>query len=506
MSKASEVLAQKKLKAFLERRHPEYADTITHWKFLESCYEGGRGWFKDNIFRYIKEGDKAFQDRLNRAYRFNHSREVVDLVDKHLFKQEVTRSADAEERIQAFWNSATRNKLSIRDFMRQVSKKTSTLGRIWICVDNVVSENPISIADEKKNGLGIYVYSINPKDVMDMSYHENGQLNWILIHEQTRNDESPIESTGEIQSRYRLWTTTDWTLYHVVMDAKGNKTIVADAPVSHDLGVVPVFAADHIISDELYVSPAMIDDVAYLDRAVANYLSNMDAIIQDQTFSQLAMPSSGINPGEEGYSKLMEMGTKQLFTYNGADGAKPFFLSPDVKQAELIMTVINKIIGEIYHTVGLAGERTKDDNSQGVDNSSGVAKAYDFERVNSLLAAKADSLEVIENRIVSLVGLYLGQNIEISERLVKYPDSFDTRGLYDEFEIGAQLTLLDAPKMVRREQMVMLLDKLFPEMKKELKEKMITELASWPPDAPLDPQGNPIVKAGKNKLSNKLVS
>ncbi|MEZ6841312.1 hypothetical protein ABVN80_14665 [Acinetobacter baumannii] len=39
------------------------------------------------------------------------------------------------------------------------------------------------------------------------------------------------------------------------------------------------------------------------------------------------------------------------------------------------MTTINKIIGEIYHTVGLAGERTKQDNAVGIDNSSGVAES-----------------------------------------------------------------------------------------------------------------------------------
>jgi hypothetical protein len=51
--------------------------------------------------------------------------------------------------------------------------------------------------------------------------------------------------------------------------------------------------------------------------------------------------------------------------------------------------MVNKIIGEIYHSVGMAGERTKQDNAMGIDNSSGVAKAYDFERMNAMLATKA---------------------------------------------------------------------------------------------------------------------
>jgi len=174
----------------------------------------------------------------------------------------------------------------------------------------------------------------------------------------------------------------------------------------------------------------------------------------------------------------------------------------------LIITVINKIIGEIYHTVGLAGERTKDDNSQGIDNSSGVAKAYDFERVNSLLAAKADSLEVVENKLAWLVAKWNGEDIAPEARLVSYPDNFDTRSLYDEFEISARLSLIEAPDLVRRRQMEMLIDKLFPKIKAELREKMLSELQSWPPKIE-EVEGatgkGTIAKEGKNSLANKLV-
>lgn len=494
---------QKKLIEFLKRRHPEYTETLPHWEFLELSYEGGRLWFPDNIFRYIKEGDTEYGDRLKRAYRFNHTREVVDLVDKHLFKQEVSRAEDAPDYVNAFWDSATRNGVSIKEFMRSVSTKTSTVGRMWIVVDSMNTEDAISIADEKNGAIGVYAYMVGPKDALDMSYDESGILNWILIREQTRDDEHPIESSGNLQDRYRLWTRDEWTLFTPIKD--GQKTrILVEGPIAHNLDVVPVFPADCIISNEPYVASALIDDVAYLDRAVANYLSNLDAIIQDQTFSQLAMPAQGLVPGEEGHDKVLEMGTKRVFTYDGEGGA-PFYLSPDVKQAELILQVVNKIIGEIYHTVGLAGERTKDDNSQGIDNSSGVAKAYDFERVNSLLVAKADSLELIENRIVHLVSLWHGKEIPISEKLVEYPDNFDVRGLYDEFEIAARLALIEAPKAVRREQMESLIDKLFPKIKKVLRDKMVAELKSWPVDPPVGPDGSPIKKEGKNSLANKLV-
>lgn len=477
---------QKKLRALVSRRHPKYEDLLPHWNFMSATYHGGREWFKENIFRYIKEGDKEFKDRVSRAYRFNHTREVVDLINKYLFKQSIVRNeADAPDAIKKFWKRATKNGLSIKDLARQISKKTSQYGRVGVVVDMTrANTEVVSRADEQAAGLHAYAYLVGPQQLLDYSYDQEGILNWALIHEVGRDDSDPMNSNGEPVLRYRLWTRTDWTLFKEVRTGNGKKTeIVIEEQGEHNLGEVPVILADNILSDDDYESPALIDDIAYLDRATANYLSNLDAIIQDQTFSQLAMPAQGVLPGEDNYTKLVEMGTKRVFLFDGEAGQVPFYLSPDVKQAQLIVTAVNKIIGEIYHTVGLAGERTKQDNAVGIDNSSGVAKAYDFERVNALLAAKADSLECIENKIVALVAKWHGVTIsEETAPLVSYPDNFDTRGLYDEFDIAARLMLIEAPDTVRRQQMESVIDKLFPQLAKDLKKKMLAELKGWPID------------------------
>lgn len=473
---------QKKLKALIERRHPEYDENKDHWEFMEDTYEGGREWFKENVFRYIKEGDTEFADRLARAYRFNHSREVVDLLNKYLFKQVVTRNEkDAPASVQKFWKRATRNGMSIKDLSRQISKKASIFGRVGVVIDNTAGQaGPVvSKADEKKNGVRTYAYIVAPEQMLDYAFDSEGNLQWMLIEECTRDDADPINSSGEEKERYRLWTKQDWQLYEEVKEGRKKVVKLVDSGV-HNLGIVPIVLADNIITDEEYCAPALIDDIAYLDRAVANYLSNLDAIIQDQTFSQLAMPAQNVLPGEDNYTKLTEMGTKRIFLYDGESNTQPFYLSPDVKQAQLIVDVINKIISEIYHTVGLAGERTKQDNAMGIDNSSGVAKAFDFERVNALLAAKADSLEVVENKIAQVVARWNGEDLE--DDLVSYPDDFDTRGLYDEFDIAARLMLIAAPDTVRQEQMKAVLDKLFPQLAKALRAKMEKELKDWPTD------------------------
>jgi len=475
---------QKRLRKLIERRHPLYDEMLSHWMFLEQTYEGGREWFKENVFRYIKEGDTEFGDRLNRAYRFNHSREVVDLLNKYLFKQNITRNIeDAPDSVKRFWERSTRNGLGITDLSRQVSKKSSIKGRIGIVVDNEVrGDGPlVSKADETKAEVRTYAYVVGPEQLLDYAFDDKGSLEWVLIREIVRDAADPFTSSGDEEYQYRLWTKADWSLYKEFKEGR-RKVVKLIGSGNHDLGVVPVILADNIITDETYDSASLINDIAYLDRAVANYLSNLDAIIQDQTFSQLAMPAQNVMPGEDNYNKLLDMGTKRIFLYDGEGGGQPFYLSPDPKQAQMILAVINKIINEIYHTVGLAGERTKQDNALGIDNSSGVAKAYDFERVNALLAAKADSLEVVENKLVELVARWNGEYKEDMGNLVSYPDTFDTRGLYDEFDIAARLMLIDAPKLVRQQQMETVLDKLFPQLKKELREKMSSELKEWPAD------------------------
>lgn len=474
-------LDQKQLKEFIKRRHPEYEKRLPHWEFLAATYAGGRDWFDSSIFKYHKEGDDEYKNRVARAYRFNHTREVVDLVTKYIFKANVDRNeTDASDAVSEFWKTATLSGQSIDEYVALMSTKSSTLGRIWIVVDTTKTDDAVTRKDDAIQNSRVYSYIMSPQNVLDMSFDDQNELNWILVRELYRDDSDPFASSGAEIDRYRLWTRDSWTSFEA--RRVGNSVRVEELGTGdHNLGFVPVFPVDNISSSESpYSSPALINDVAYLDRACANYLSNLDAIIQDQTFSQLAMPAQGLVPGEDDYNKLLEVGTKRVFLFDGEGGAKPFFMSPDPKQAELIITVVKQIINEIYHSIGMAGERTKQDNSSGIDNSSGVAKAYDFERVNALLTSKAASLENAEQRLVKMVNAWAGDSNKSDEDLVSYSEDFDVRGLYDEFEISSRLSAIAAPPSVRRKQMESLVEKLFPRLASDLKKKMIDDLDDWP--------------------------
>lgn len=484
----SEKVADERLSTFYARRHPRYDSLIGHWQFLRACYEGGREWFGENIFRYHKEGEEEFGNRLKRAYRFNHTREVVDLVQKYLFKGDIVRKeTDAPAAVVEFWKNATLKNLSIEKLIKQGSTRNSIYGRVAIVVDNNLrgDDAPVSKAEAAKTNARIYAYVVTAEDILDYAWDEDGDggLLWIKLREMFRDDTDPIESSGLIFERVRLWTRTESVLYEQHTEKVGRKDVLKTVEidrVQHGLGIVPVVLFDHTNESTPYDAPGLIDDIAYLDRSVANYLSNLDAIIQDQTFSQLAIPASAIAPGDDIYQKVLELGTKRVFVYDPGAGstAKPEYLSPDPKQAGVILAVIAKIINEIYHTIGLAGERTKEDNSVGIDNSSGVAKAYDFERVNALLLSKAGACEAAENEITKIVCAWANESMP-EEKLVSYPKTFDVLRLIDELSTAETLGKLNAPAEVRREQMRSVVDKLFPRLTRDLREKLEADIKKW---------------------------
>jgi hypothetical protein len=504
--------------SFFERRHPEYAGKQAHWSFLEQTYYGGRDWFKSNIHRYFREGDGEYKDRVTRAYRFNHTREIVDLITKYIYKGEVVRKDDAQDFVQKFWKSTTKGGRDIDSFMRQVSQMTSVFGQPYIVMDSTIvlpeGEKKLSQADvERRNGR-VYAYLVKPQDALDMSFDAYGKLNWILFREIARKDDNFFEAQ-ETVTQYRLWTRTHWFLFEIVIETKNasdkpvikvvtpdstplvkpsgdtsvNKStsklkVVLRGGGQHGLDEVPVIVPRERHSDSEYCAPGLIDDTAYLDRAVANYLSNLDAIIQDQTFSTLTIPAQALNSADSGDSvkqKILEMGTKRVVTYDAEAGIPPQYVSPDPGQVGVILSVVTKIITEIYHSVGMAGERTKSDNAAGIDNSSGVAKAYDFDRMNTMLKAKADTLQAVENDLVRLAHLWYSSKPP-EDDFVRYPDDFDTRNLYDEFDVANRLALLDAPDGVRQHQMMTLIDKLFPNLTDELKSEIEKQIKKWPPE------------------------
>lgn len=488
----------KQLKALVQRKHPEYDQKIGHWEFMNETYESPREWFTKNIFRFVREGEDTYNGRVERAYRFNHTREVVDLVNKYLFKNPPERNPDVPEEVRNFRANATLSGLSLEQFERQVSRKASIYGRVYVVLDNNArADEIVTKADEKAGRVKLYAYIVTPEQMRDCGYDRDGNFEWVLIEEKVRDDADPFDTDGgSVHSQFRLWTKTHWYQIKTRNMETKRPVVEIEAQGQHGLGVVPVIKCDHIESDSKYAVPALIEDVAYLDRTVANYCSNLDQIINDQTFSQLIIPAAGLLGSVNSALSVVDtndpdvlrkkkdviaLGTSQVLLYDGEGGSAPGYIAPDPKQASVIITAIKQIINEIYHTVGLSGERTKQDNSMGIDNSSGVAKAFDFERVTALLSAKASAMQVFSNRLENMVRIWHGAKPEEIENEVnvEYSINFDVRTLNDELAIANQLSLLSVPMELRKYQLKDIIDKMYPMLEDAERDTIFKSVDNW---------------------------
>jgi hypothetical protein len=240
------------------------------------------------------------------------------------------------------------------------------------------------------------------------------------------------------------------------------------------LGRVPIVIVDNEEGDQ-WTGQSLVRDIAYLDRAIFNNWSRLDVIVNEQTFSQLVFPVEGLPPevieDEKLREKFLKLAVNRVLLYSANAAVAPSFISPDASQAEFILTMIERQVKQLYASLGLQNET----GEQTTQAASGVAKAFDFDKLGKLLAAKADNLEEAETQINELFGLWTNINAEV---ITEYPDEFDVRALADEIAMAQELTLLEIGTTFKKEIMKQVALKALPKLDNVTKKKIIDEIES----------------------------
>lgn len=471
--------SEKQIKDLVARRHPEYASSIEHWKFCSLSYEGGKGYVcKDNLFRFYKEGDKEFTDRLKRTYRANHTRRVVETVNEFLFRQLPQRDSSTPETLKSFWDRVTRDGLPINSFMGEIDKQLSVYGIVYVVVDRPAA--PDDPLNSRRLALP-YCYITPPTHMLDAGYNDDGEMVWCLIAEDYRDDADPLASTGKQYIRFRLWTDSEWYLFGPDDPVNKPEKFVLLDHGEHSLGIVPVIKVTSE-NGRRYSSTSLISDVVYMDRALMNYGALLDEILYEQTFSQLTMPAESVLPGSKEQDQMIAAAKNRIFLYAAtAASAKPEFISPDASQAQLIISWMTHLMKQIYAVTGTDYEGNSQASSKGKEYSSGVVRSLDRASIENTLKRRAVILESTENKLAELVMLWMGEDTDIDENWVRYPDHFDTRSLKTDLDVGQALYDMTAPVMVLRQHFKYLVEKLFPRLKPDELDEIKDEIDEWEP-------------------------
>ena len=432
----------------LRKRHPLYLRRIRDWDFFLSSYEGGAAYLAaSNIFRYVKEPESAYLERLRRAAYYNYCAPIVDLYNAHLFRQGPVRITD-ETALVEFFENVDGFGTSMDAFMKEAECLAQVFGKMHVVVDQPAARRePQSAAEAERLGLRPYLVKLDPRDLVNWQLDEAGELVWARIRERRARGEDPFEESAEGYT-YRTWTRNGWFLHTSDGELR--------ARGEHGLGRVPIATLyDRSSKTQPFVGISTLEDIAYINRQVNNWTSSLDEFILKQCFSHLFYPEGMFeSPGRD---ELVEFGMNNATAFPRDAAHLPFYLSPEAAPGEFIRSQIVWAVGEIYRLAKLehaAGRQVQ-------QASSGIAKAFDFQETNRTLADKAARCERCERAIVELLSAWRGK--KASRFTVNYGRDFNVQGTQEELE--ELLTTIRIPGVsptLVREQIKRVAKKLLP--------------------------------------------
>lgn len=409
-----------------EREHPLYTDNIDGWDFYEKAAKGGAGFLtEENIKSHRLEESDDFAERKARSYFLNYCDTIPTIYNSYIFKGAIKRKPDSD--LYIFRENIDGKGTSMDDFIKKAGYLASVYGVVHLMVDMNTSpkKNP-SKADIRHDGVAPFCSIILPTQMVDWSVDSKGNFNWILYTYTHYTDSDPtVERTQE--THYKLVTREKWE----VQDEDGNVVTFDDGTPSsgpNTLGIVPVYTMYHSTINDDKVGDSLIKDIVYVNRAILNWCSCIDEMIERQTFSQLVVPDDGSLSEDEDKDPLRRLSTASAWTFNYDSKHPPAFISPRADNITTIWNLVLDHIKEMFRMAGLQGG-----TSDLYTSRSGRQSQMNFLGVSSSLAEKAMTYEKAENGISTLAYQQLGLSFDKYEK-VKYPQAFDIVALMEEID------------------------------------------------------------------------
>lgn len=447
------------------RKRDEYRRMAPLYKFYQESYEGGEGYISsNNLHPHRFEDEEDFEERKKRAYFYNYSAPIANIYNSFLFRDEAERDfgdLDQDELFQMFLENADKQGNSYLEVVRDDSLHSSINGIYFWLIDKP-TQQASTRGDELEGEIFPYIVRINPLDVWDWGVDEFGKLLWIKIREVSSDPEDFVNEDAPIE-KFRIWDREKWRLYEIRMEGKDRKAVLVDE-AEHPIGEVPVIPVCHYKNKPM-VGLSLLSDIAYINRGVFNWCSLLDEILYRQTFSQLTFPEDPANPlGDQ------VLGSARGVGFPPDARVAPHFISPDPAQAQVFMTQIENGVNEIYRIATLRGAVGV------VEQSSGVARSYDFILTNNNLSTKA--LNVQEAEIKALVIWARWQEISEPNVRVEYPRDFEVEAMREEIAKVIEGGTVIPSRTFNQIQKMNLVKRLLPRLDEETLEKIKAEITA----------------------------
>jgi hypothetical protein len=455
------------------------------WEFLLNSYTGGAEYRAGAyLTRYVLETEGEYNARCLNTPLDNHCMSVIQTYVSFLFREEPEREFydwSGQPDVEAFLEDCDMEGRSLDAFMKQVSIWASVFGMSWIVMTkpNLGAE---TVAQEIELGVRPYVNLLTPLAVSDWRWEREPGGKYVLVYFKY------VEEVVDKITVIKEWTR-DTIKTWMLDDYKKEAYLEREEP--NELGIIPAILVynQRGITKDIGISD--ITDIADIQRLIYNLTSeNEQSIRMDGHPSLVVPPTAQLGSGAGAIIVLQD----------GSDpGLNPYYLEHGTSGVSNIHSSIDKLVDAIDRISFTGGVRGTIKKVQ-----SGVAMEVEFNLLSAKLSEKADNLELAEEQMWRLFGLYQGREW-MGE--IKYPDSFSIQDDDREFSHLQQAKSAATDPVLLR-----IIDEKLVEMLGEEKERLPfidpnPQVGRVYPDgeeinsnlpAAYQPASNPDVPAGQN--------
>ena len=391
--------------------HRDYDNYINQWRFLKRSYLGGNEYKQGGyLVRYNYESEGEYMNRMDQSAIDNHCRSVCHIYNSFLYRQEPKRDfgwLENTPEMENFLKDADMDGRSWNSFMSDVNIQSSIYGSCVVLIDRPEMQVGTR-AEELAQGIRPYATIYTMENVLDWKFvrQPNGhyELEMVKFLEQ---DERPYERPADYY--VRTWTRESITLEAFNPNNKNPLEKIEEKP--NTLGKVPavwVYANRGPIRG---IGVSDINDIAQSQRFLHSLNSEAEQLIRLTNHPSLVKTNSV--QASAGAGAIITM-PEEL------DGnLKPYLLQPSGGNLEAILETMDNTVKSIDRMAHLGAIRAIETRQM-----SGVAMQSEFLLLDAKLSEKAKNLELAEENIFRLFGLWQGQAWDGE---IKYPSAFHIR-------------------------------------------------------------------------------
>lgn len=430
----------------VERYHPDYPRLLERYQFLRDTYLGSGGYetFKGRysgdagsmegttpqhtyLQRFTSESNEKWDRRVEGAYYPNWVRRLVAIMAGLILRQPPT-SEGMPDAVTAWKGDGDAGWENQRCRMVPWCLVYPTL---YAIVDR--EQVPDAASAAATGPVETYVRLIHPDRVIDWSYGDDGELEYIEYTADISRSGGPL---GEHDSgiSYTILTRDGWWRYDVYESDKAAEAEVADAGIwdPRIRGTVPIAVYHAGNTDDDVDDESPIEYLSRVMRRLYNVLSQL-AIIQDLScFPVLAVP---VRANDE--LKTLNIGESSAIPVPMEAGKMPAYIGYDKGPIELMTRETERLVGQLKE---LAAVAIDDDGSK-----TGIGRAYAFLLTSASLNSMVTGIERWEYQILDLVSLWeTGKGLP-DDAIVGYPRRFDMVELRESIEAASELLDMEIP-------------------------------------------------------------